>query len=89
MEKYPSMQSARRVGRTFSEALEDEDIPGAGCAVYAALSVLGKPLEEGIAHASYAWQSTCQGCYVNRYDEGVKEAKALESRFRELRANWS
>jgi hypothetical protein len=90
MEKYPSLEEARKKGRNYPQALEDNDIPGAGGPVYCALDVLAiGDDDKAIEQANYFWQGECGESYASRYDEGMQEAKALESRFRELRKNWS
>lgn len=62
MDRYPSLDAACTVdpGMTFNRALGDSFIPGAGCAVHAALDTLRFAQKQGLAaaceHAERYWQ---------------------------------
>ncbi len=96
MEKYPNMQEANkpaydREGKPhhFPEALGDSDIPGAGGCVYSALRILRMDdVDASVVNAYDQWEGECTSGYKDRYNEGVEGIKALESRYRELRATW-
>lgn len=61
MDRYPDLASAlaRRPGSDFGNALSDGFIPGAGCAVHAALDTLRFAQTQGLdaayAHAARYW----------------------------------
>lgn len=61
MDRYPNIETAlcREQGREFGNALSDNFIPGAGCAVHAALDTLRHAMDVGLeaayAHADRYW----------------------------------
>lgn len=92
MARYPNLETAmrREPGREFLNALRDIFIPGAGCAVHAALDTLRYARETGLdsayAHADRYWDGWERQHPTNasRAVSGRKQAERLKDRFESL-----
>ena len=96
MDRYPDLETAmrREPGREFANALRDSFIPGAGCAVHAALDTLRYALTIGLdaayAHADRYWASWERQDSANaaRAASGRKQGERLKNRFECLLNTW-
>lgn len=96
MDRYPDILAAmrREPGRDFGNALRDSFIPGAGCAVHAALESLRQGREHGpaaaYAHAERYWQ----GWEEQRTDNassaarGREQCERIKARFEAQLKTW-
>lgn len=96
MDRYPSLEVAvrREPGRDFGNALGDNFIPGAGCAVHAALDTLRLAqtagLEAAYAHAERYWDGWARQQPNNapRAAHGREQAERLKGSFEERLSTW-
>lgn len=96
MDRYPNLETAlrREQGREFSNALSDNFILGAGCAVHAALATLrqamGHGLEAAYAHANQYWLAWEQQNPKNALGaaHGREQAERIRSRFEVQLNSW-
>lgn len=80
-QKYSSLEDAFATGYQFPRALEDNDIPGAGGRVHAALRFLrgyqgGQELKELFALADRIWASE-RGCFRD-HEKGQEQADKIK-----------
>lgn len=96
MDRYPDLAAActREPGQDFYNALRDSFIPGAGCAVHAALDTLRHAQAHGLVaaytHAERYWQGWEQqhANNVPRAAHGRVQAERLKGRFEEHLTTW-
>jgi hypothetical protein len=96
MDRYPDLDAAERrdPGQNFSNALSDRFIPGAGCAVNAALSTLRHALAHGLEAAYADAERYWQGLEVQhpnnvpRAAHGREQATRAKGRFEERLKSW-
>lgn len=94
MKTYPDFQSANKpTGLGFGEAVGDNNVPGAGCHVGAAMRVLqlgseGCSVDEIVRWAREYWEEGQAGGHTKYVGSGVAQARAIEPHFRELAAQW-
>lgn len=93
--KYPSFDVANATcpGHQFSNALGDNDIPGAGCAVTTAMHFLkklvdGEPWEKVVAWADNAWRSGKAGGHGRKVAPGLAQANALKPHLKAKSSWW-
>lgn len=93
MECFESFAEANKTTEHgWCEALSDSRIPGSGCHVGAAMRTLDLGHKDGtveqmITHASGYWLNGNAGGHHKNVHAGTEQARAFESRFRELAAN--
>lgn len=96
MDRYPDLDAAvrREAGREFGNALSDNFIPGAGCAVHAALDTLRYAQEHGLeaayAHAERYWTGWEQQHQNNapRAAHGREQCERIKARFESQLKIW-
>ena len=94
--KFPSFgeASVRLPGATYPRALGDEDIPGAGSSVYAALGILemiGKVgIDDALIHAEDYWTELCAGDkkFPGEVELGREQAVKAADYLRSAFPNW-
>lgn len=96
MDRYPDLNTAvrREPGREFGNALSDNFIPGAGCAVHAALDTLRHAQEHGLeaayAHAERYWLGweRQHPDNVPRAAHGREQCERIKTRFEDRQKTW-
>ncbi len=96
MDRYPNLASAcaREPGQEFYNALRDGFIPGAGCAVHAALDTLrhahDRGLEAAYAHAERYWLGWEQQHPNNvpRAAHGREQCERIKAHFESRLKTW-
>ena len=96
MDRYPNLEAAlrREQGREFSNALSDNFIPGAGCAVHSALDTLRQAMDHGLeaayAQANQYWLAWEQQHPNNALGaaHGREQAERIKSRFEVQLNSW-
>jgi len=94
MHQFKGIEAAiDRQGLGYEAAMASNNIPGAGCHVHAALTVLKKGAEgcsvdEMVLHANEYWVRGNAGGHDKNVEAGIDQAKALEKWFREHITEW-
>lgn len=93
--KYPSFETAseRRPEHDYMNALEDNDIPGAGSEVHAALEFLGKLNAGGlwgdaVKWADDHWSYSCAGGHGRKVAPGQTQANYVKPLLFAKRGWW-